>query len=103
MRVLFVLQYPGYLRYFDSVLEALSQRGHQVSVAFDQPHKQREGLAALESIDGAVEVQQPAPRRPDIWHAVARGGARLTTHDICTPASRSLGICATGCAPSCRR
>ncbi len=73
MRVLFVLQYPGYLRYFDSVLEALSQRGHQVSVAFDQPHKQPEGLAALESIDGAVEVQRPVPRRPDIWHAVARG------------------------------
>lgn len=73
MRVLFVLQYPGYLRYFDSVLEALSQRGHHVSVAFDQPHKQPEGLAALESIDGDVEVHQPVPRRPDMWHPVARG------------------------------
>ena len=73
MKVLFVLQYPGYLRYFDSVLEALCQRGHQVSVAFDQPHKQPEGLAALESIDGDVEVQPPVPRRPDIWNPVARG------------------------------
>ncbi len=73
MRVLFVLQYPGYLRYFDSALEALSQRGHQVLVAFDQPHKQPEGLAALESIDGDVEVLDAVPRRPDIWNPVARG------------------------------
>ena len=46
MKFLFVLQYPGYLRYFDSVIEALLARDHEVSVAFDQPHKQAEGLAA---------------------------------------------------------
>ncbi|HCE02686.1 MAG TPA: hypothetical protein DEQ98_05540, partial [Acidobacteria bacterium] len=73
MKVLFVLQYPGYLRYFDSVLEALSQQGHQVAVAFDQPHKQPEGLSALASIDGDVEVLDAVPRRPDIWNQVARG------------------------------
>ena len=73
MKVLFVLQYPGYLRYFDSVLEALSQQGHQVAVAFDQPHKQPEGLAALASIDGDVEVLDAVPRRPDLWNQVARG------------------------------
>lgn len=73
MKVLFVLQYPGYLRYFDSVLEALAQRGHEVSVAFDQPHKQPEGLSALESIDGNVSVLGPVPRRLDMWNAVARG------------------------------
>ena len=56
MKVLFVLQYPGYLRYFDSVLEALSQQRHRVAVAFDQPHKQPEGLSALETIDGDVDV-----------------------------------------------
>jgi len=73
MKVLFVLQYPGYLRYFDSVLEALSQQRHRVAVAFDQPHKQPEGLSALETIDGDVEVVDPVPRRPDIWRPVARG------------------------------
>ena len=73
MKVLFILQYPGYLRYFDSALEALSQRGHQVAVAFDQPHKQTEGLAALQSMDATVENLGQAPRRYDIWRPVARG------------------------------
>ena len=73
MKVLFVLQYPGYLRYFDSVLELLCQRGHRVAVAFDQPHKQPEGLAALDTIDGTVEVLDPVPPRRDIWGPVARG------------------------------
>ena len=73
MKFLFVLQYPGYLRYFDSVIEALSERGHEVAVAFDQPHKQPEGLAALDAIDGAVEVLGRTPVRPDLWAAVARG------------------------------
>ena len=39
MKALFILQYPGYLRYFDSVMEELAIRGHTVAVAFDQPHK----------------------------------------------------------------
>ena len=73
MKVLFVLQYPGYLRYFDSALEALSQRGHHVAVGFDQLHKQTEGLAALEAMDGMVEEIGQAPRRYDIWRPVALG------------------------------
>lgn len=73
MKVLFVLQYPGYLRYFDSALDALARRGHQVAVAFDQPRKQPEGLAALDNIDGAVEVLDQVPVRRDIWGPVARG------------------------------
>ena len=73
MKFLFVLQYPGYLRYFDSVIEALSGRGHHVAVAFDQPHKQPEGIAALNGMEGAVEVLGRVPVRPDIWAPVARG------------------------------
>jgi hypothetical protein len=73
VRVLFVLQYPGYLRYFDSVLEGLCQRGHEVAVAFDLPHKQSEGLRALDTIDGEIELLGMVPRRPDIWARVARG------------------------------
>ena len=73
MKVLFVLQCPGYLRYFDSVLEALCQRGHEVAVAFDLPNKQAEWLAALDTIDGKVEVLDPVPARQDVWKPVARG------------------------------
>lgn len=73
MKFLFVLQYPGYLRYFDSVVEALLTRSHQVSVAFDQPHKQAEGLAAFKASGRAVEVLGRTPVRADVWEPVARG------------------------------
>jgi hypothetical protein len=73
MKFLFVLQYPGYLRYFDSVIDALSGRGHQVAVVFDQPHKQAEGLAALEGMSGPVELLDRTPVRSDVWAPVARG------------------------------
>lgn len=73
MKVLFILQYPGYFRYFDSVMDGLSARGHRVAVAFDQPHKQAEGLAALEGMRGDVEVLERVPARPDVWAPVARG------------------------------
>ena len=73
MKFLFVLQYPGYLRYFDSVVEALVADGHQVAVAFDQPHKQAEGLAALDERGGAVELLGRTPVRTDVWGPVARG------------------------------
>ena len=67
MKFLFVLQYPGYLRYFDSVIEALLARDHKVSVAFDQPHKQAEGLAAFDEMNGTVEVLGQTPARADVW------------------------------------
>ncbi|MEE2636408.1 MAG: putative sugar O-methyltransferase, partial [Acidobacteriota bacterium] len=73
MKLLFVLQYPGYLRYFDSVLAEFTARGHQVTLVFDLPHKQPEGLAALEDIDGKIEVLGRTPSRPDLWAPVARG------------------------------
>jgi len=73
MKFLFVLQYPGYLRYFDSVIEALLARDHEVSVAFDQPHKQAEGLAAFDEMNGTVEVLGQTPARADVWGPVARG------------------------------
>ena len=31
-RFLFVMQYPGYLRYFDSTVRGLAARGHHVDV-----------------------------------------------------------------------
>ncbi len=73
MKVLFILQYPGYFRYFDSVMEALAARGHQVAVAFDQPHKQPEGMVALEGMRASIEVLDRVPARPDVWAPVARG------------------------------
>jgi hypothetical protein len=72
-RFLFVMHYPGYLRYFDSVIRLLAARGHRVDLVFDNPDKQAEGIEALADMEGAVEVLGRMPVRGDIWAIVARG------------------------------
>jgi hypothetical protein len=70
-RFLFVMQYPGYLRYFDSAVRLLVERGHTVDIAFDSPHKQPEGAEALEGLGGLTWVGQ-TPRRDDVWGVVGK-------------------------------
>ena len=70
-RFLFVMQYPGYLRYFDSTVRLLAARGHHVDVAFDSPHKQAEGGEALAGVAN-VEILGRVPVRTDVWATVAR-------------------------------
>lgn len=70
-RILFVLHYPGYLRYFDSTIGELADRGHEVLIGFESPHKQAEGMAALEGMSGDVRVLSALPKRGDVWEAVA--------------------------------
>jgi hypothetical protein len=73
MRVLLLLQYPGYLRYFDSVVSELVARGHEVRLIFDRIDKQTEGLAALENAPEQVVVdRQNFPRRNDRWKPLAQ-------------------------------
>ena len=73
MRVLFVQQYPGYLRYYDSTIRELARRGHTVLLSFDQPHKQAEGLEALSDKPAGVQIIGQLPKRIDRWAAFARG------------------------------
>jgi hypothetical protein len=70
MRFLFVLPYPGYLRYFDSVVEDLADRGHQVDLAWEIPGTQEEALAALPP-HSAIRSHQ-LPKRKDFWRLPAR-------------------------------
>ena len=76
MRFLLVLHYPGYLRYFDSTIELLARRGHDVHVGFELPRKQDEGLEALAALDPEVAehvyVLDAVPARPDLWRNIAR-------------------------------
>ena len=67
MKILFVMEYPGYLRYFDSTVAALAERGHEVLLGWDLPHKQEEGLRALEGMPAGVTVGPPLPKRKDVW------------------------------------
>jgi hypothetical protein len=70
-RFLFVMQYPGYLRYFDSAVRLLVERGHNVDLVFDSLHKQPEGREALEGLGGLTWVGQ-TPRRDDVWTVVGK-------------------------------
>ena len=72
LRFLFVMHYPGYLRYFDSVVRMLAARGHHVDIAFDSTEKQSEGAEALDGIASGVEVLGRMPVRVKVWAVVAR-------------------------------
>lgn len=90
-RVLFYLNYPGYLRYFDVVIRELAARGHEVLLVFDRPDKQAEGLSAIEGIDG-VRVVGRTPRRADSWAVFARGLRGATDYArYLDPAFRDAG------------
>jgi hypothetical protein len=67
VRVLFSLAYPGYLRYYDSVIRELASREHEVILVFDVVRKQEEGLATLESLGPTVRNAGTLPRRIDMW------------------------------------
>jgi hypothetical protein len=72
LRILFVMYYPGYMRYFDSAIRELARRGHHVDVAFDIPDKQPEGAEAVADLQGSVEVLGRMAARRDLWAVVAR-------------------------------
>ena len=72
-RFLFVMHYPGYLRYFDSTVRALVAHGHHVDLVFDSPDKQPEGVEAVADMTRGVEVLGRIPARRDLWATMTRG------------------------------
>ena len=72
MRVLFVLQYPGYTRYFDSLMRVLLDRGHTLALAYDKPHKQAEGNEALAGMQIEMLAEVPVARGV-FWSVVGLG------------------------------
>jgi hypothetical protein len=40
-RILFVMSYPAYLRHYGDAVRLLAERGHEVLLAYDKPHKAR--------------------------------------------------------------
>ncbi|MGI8440592.1 MAG: hypothetical protein ACR2NV_10465 [Thermoleophilaceae bacterium] len=73
MHVLFVLYHPGYLRFYDSVIALLAERGHRVSLAWSKAGKKSEGLEALALGSGRVEDLGQVPTRTDLAEPVAFG------------------------------
>lgn len=72
MRILFVMSYPGFLRYFDSTVARLVENGHEIVISFDRPDVQAEGLVALEALGERVTVLPPLPRRVGTHGRVVR-------------------------------
>jgi hypothetical protein len=68
VKVLFVLGYPGYLRYFDRTIEALVERGADVTLSFDRPTMQAEGMRGVDRIRDRLSILPPPPRRAG-WDA----------------------------------
>jgi hypothetical protein len=80
VKVLAVLQNPGYLRHYGSVLVELARRGHHVRVAFSDERRMREGLLSLEEAPEQIEAVTDVPKRKDVWAPFALMLRRLTAY-----------------------
>jgi hypothetical protein len=78
MRVLFAMAYPGYLRYYDSTIRELAERGHEVDIYFDTLEKQVEGLEALAAIGANVRLRGALLARDKLWRTVGTEVRRVT-------------------------
>ena len=74
------MAYPGYLRYYDTVIEGLAGNGHEVLLGFELPHKQSEGMKALEGASERIADLGRLPQRHDSWQPVARHLRRITDY-----------------------
>lgn len=71
LRVMFALSSPEYLRYYDSTMRALADRGHDVSVGVNWLRERKQ--ARLEGIDDdRIRVAGVIPKRMDLWTPMAR-------------------------------
>jgi hypothetical protein len=71
LRLLFVLAGPEYLRYYDSTMKALADRGHHVMVAVNALQERKH--ARLEMVDDErIAILGEFPERRDRWMPLAR-------------------------------
>jgi hypothetical protein len=74
MKVLFVMASPEYLRFYDSTLELLASRGHEVTLAvISQREKKPVGLDGLRAYADRVRVAGVVPQHEGTWGETATG------------------------------
>src|SRR5438552_3563850 len=71
MRVLFVFNTPGFLRYFDTTIEQLLARGHEVVLTFQRPDLRPESLKVLGRGNPRLHIVKHAPAREDAYAEIA--------------------------------
>jgi hypothetical protein len=74
MKILFVMNSPEYLRFYDSAIEELAARGHAVSIAVrKEGAKKPVGLDGLQAYAGRVSVLGMLPKNDTVWGDIAQG------------------------------
>jgi len=71
VKILLILNTPGFMRYYDETIEALLARGHEVVLGFTDPRLRPEALAVLEDRERCPEVIGGVPRRADRYAPAA--------------------------------
>ncbi len=72
MNVLFVMQSPGYVRNYESVIKLILAKGHRLHLAFERPQKYGEYVALLANEPNAKNLSTSAtPKRKDRWTRLA--------------------------------
>lgn len=71
MNIFFVMQSPEYIRFYDSTIRLLVDRGHQVTLAVNKQNEAKP--VRLDTVGGGgVVAFGVLPRRDDVWRGVGR-------------------------------
>jgi hypothetical protein len=73
MRLLFLLTHAGLFRNFDSTLQLLVERGHEVHLSFDSARYPSAALDALVAASPTLTVGRTPAAPDDRWSALGRG------------------------------
>ena len=74
MNIVFLMDSPEYLRFYDSAIEELASRGHSVAIAVNSGRaKKPVGLEGLQRYADRVRVLGVVPQHEGRWAGVARG------------------------------
>jgi hypothetical protein len=72
VKVLFLMDSPEYLRFYDTVVEELAARGHEVAIAVNnQRAKKPVGIEGLRAYGDRVRVLGVVPERGGLWGEAA--------------------------------
>jgi hypothetical protein len=74
MKILFIMDSPEYLRFYDSAIEELAARGHAVSIAVNnRSEKKPVGLGGLQAYADRVRVLGVVPEHDGMWGNIGYG------------------------------
>jgi len=73
MKVLFLMDSPEYLRFYDSAIEEMAARGHSVAIAVNHQRARKPvGLGGLQAYADRVSVLGVVPERRGFWSGAGR-------------------------------